>query len=171
MPLAGYPSLLAGFGPPFLSVSPQVTTGKMFFVSSVVGKANNDGTDPLFPLATLTQALTKARASKGDYIVLLPSHAETLTAAGSITISKAGISVFGLGVGAQRPTFTFSTATTASFLVNAADFKMYNVIGVSGVNLLTQPFDIEASGCYLDIEWQDPSSSLQAVSPIGVALT
>src|SRR5713101_4612171 len=99
MPLAGYPSLLAGFGPPFLSVSPQVTTGKMFFVSSVTGKANNDGTDPLYPLATLVQAQTKARASKGYYIILLPSHAETVTAAGGITISKAGLTVIGMGVG------------------------------------------------------------------------
>ncbi len=171
MPLAGYPSLLAGFGPPFLNVSPQVTTGKMFFVSSVVGKANNVGDDPLRPLATLTQALAKARANKGDYIILMPSHAETVTAIGGITVSTAGVTVIGMGVGAQRPTFTFSTVAGASLLVNAVDFKMYNVVGVCGVALLTQPFDIEASGCYLDVEWQDPSSALQSVSPFGIALT
>ncbi len=171
MPLAGYPGLLAGFGPPFLSVSPQVTTGKMFFVSSVTGLANNVGDDPLRPLATLAQALAKCRANKGDYIVLMPKHAETVTSAGGITVSTAGVTVIGQGVGANRPTFTFSTVVGASLLVSAVDFKMYNCIGVCGIALLTQPFDIEANGCYMDVEWQDPTSALQSVSPFGIALS
>jgi hypothetical protein len=171
MPMSGYPGLLAGFGPPFLNVSPQVTTGKIFFVSSVTGLANNVGDDPLRPLATLAQALAKCRANKGDYVILMPKHAETITSAGGTTVSTAGVTVIGQGVGANRPTITFSTSAGASLLISANDFKMYNVIGVSGINLLTGPIDIEASGCYIDMEWQDPSTSLQAVRSVAIAAT
>src|SRR5258706_7903870 len=171
MPLAGYPGLLAGFGPPFLSVSPQVTTGKMFFVSSVTGLANNVGDDPLRPLATWQQAYAKCRANKGDHIILMPNHAETLVSAGALTTTVAGVATIGMGVGANRPEITFSTAASARILINPGDTKIYNIIGISGVNLLTGPIDIEASGCYVDMEWQDPSSSLQAVRPVTIAAT
>jgi hypothetical protein len=173
MSLAGYPGLLAGFGAPFLNTSPLITTGKMFFVSSVTGKANNAGTDSLYPMATLAQAFAKCRANKGDHIILLPGHVETVIAAGGITLGSAtpGVTIIGMGFGAQRPTFTFSTVAGASLLISAADTKISNIVGVSGVNLLTGPIDIEASGCAIDMEWQDPTSSLQAVEPVVVAAT
>src|SRR5258706_16058624 len=103
MPLAGYPGLLAGFGPPFLSVSPQVTTGKMFFVSSVTGLANNVGDDPLRPLATWQQAYAKCRANKGDHIILMPNHAETLVSAGALTTTVAEGDPHRVGGGGNPP--------------------------------------------------------------------
>ena len=96
------------------------TTGKVWYVDSVTGSNGNVGEDPKLPLATVAQAYTSARANKGDKIVVMPNHAETVTAT-SINLNKAGITVINLGNGkSDRPTYTFSTAA-ATITVSAAD--------------------------------------------------
>lgn len=129
------------------------------------GSDGNEGTADM-PFATIDFAIGKCTADAGDVIVVMSGHAETLTAAGSITCDVAGITIVGEGQGADRPTLTFGTATTASVLITAANTTISNIIGVSGVNLLVNPFHVQAAGCTLDIQWQDPSSSLQAVRTV-----
>mgnify|MGYP006139353905 CR=1 FL=1 len=54
-----------------------------------------------------------ARAlNKGDVIVVMPGHAETVSGAAGINCDVAGVSIVGLGRGAARPTITMSAATT-----------------------------------------------------------
>src|SRR5438046_2423046 len=106
MPLTAYPGLLAGQGSPYLNLSPLVTTGKMWFVSSVIGRTNNVGDDPLRPMATLQAAYNKCRANYGDHVIILPGHAENVTSAAGINFNIAGVTVIGMGSGAARPTFT-----------------------------------------------------------------
>lgn len=93
------------------------TTGKVFYVSSTTGSNGNAGTDPMLPVATLAQAQTLARANKGDIVVALPGHAETLTAA--LTLSKAGVSYIGLGSGSLAPTLTGNGAIDAVSITGA----------------------------------------------------
>lgn len=141
-----------------------------FYVNSVGGSNGGDGSMSN-PFATLAFALTQCVASKGYTILLMPGHAETVIAAGTITCSVAGVNIVGLGTGSNRPVFTFSTAASASVLISAANVSISNIVGVSAINALTQPFDIRAAGCTLGlpgapVEWQDPSSALQAVRQV-----
>lgn len=103
----------------FLGAESLFTTGKVFFVNSVIGSDGNTGEDPGAPLATVQAAITACRASKGDKIVVMVGHAETVTST-SINLSKAGVTVICLGAGANRPTFSFGAAA-ATITVSAAN--------------------------------------------------
>jgi len=94
------------------------TTGKVWYVSSGVGSNDNLGTDPQFPKATIAGAQAAARASLGDVVVVMPGHAETLTAA--LTLSKAGVTYIGTGSGATRPTLTGNYAGDAVTITAAS---------------------------------------------------
>lgn len=147
------------------------TAGNSWFVNSVTGSNGNSGAADQ-PFATLAYAISRCNSAKGDNIVLEQGHAETVTAAAGITIDKSGINIIGLGTGANRPTFTFSTATTASIRVTAANVMIANIVGVSGIDLLSSPFDIRAAGCTLGstiygaVEWHDPDNTMQAVRQV-----
>lgn len=103
----------------FLGAGSLFTTGLVWYVNSVIGSDGNLGNDPTAPLATVQQAVSSARANKGDKIVVMPGHAETVTAT-SINISKAGVAVICLGNGLERPTFTYGAAA-ATITVSAAN--------------------------------------------------
>jgi hypothetical protein len=137
------------------------SSGSVWFVSSTAGNNGNDGSFNT-PFATLAYAATKAGIS--DVIALLPGHAEAVIAAGTVTLSTAGVQVIGLGTGSKRPTFTFSTATTASILVSGAGVNISNVVGVAGINNLANPIDVTGGTPTIQIEWQDVSTTYQAIS-------
>lgn len=110
-------------GPVYSQGAPVVpfTTGTVRYVCSATTGAsdNNDGTDATKPLATVDGAIGKCTASVGDVIVLMPGHAETVTAT-SIALDVAGVTIVGLGYGLNRPTFTFGAAA-ATITVSAAN--------------------------------------------------
>lgn len=122
--------------------------GNVYFVDS--GHANasnsNSGKKPSQPLATLVQAIANCTASQGDVIVLAAGHTETVIAAGTVTLSKAGITIVGMGRGADRATVDFTTATTASFLVTGASCRIINVLFTGGIDALANPIHIQAAG-------------------------
>lgn len=166
MTMAGYPSLLAGQGTPFLQVSPLLTTGKVFFVNSVVGKANNVGDDSLRPLATWQQAINKCRANKGDYVVIMPGHAESVTTAAGINLNVAGVRHIMMGVGASRPIFTLSGSTAASIDVTAANNHISGgmVVDATGIDAIIAAMNIQAADCSIfDLRMILATASAQAV--------
>lgn len=101
-----------------------LTTGTVFYVSSVTGNNDNVGTDPKFPKATIAGAQTAATASVGDIVVILPGHAETLTAV--LTLSKAGVSYIGLGTGTMRPSITVN-GTVDAISITGANVTVQNI--------------------------------------------
>jgi hypothetical protein len=103
----------------FLGAESLFTTGTVFFVNSVTGSNDNAGTDPAAPKATVQGAISACTASKGDKIVVMVGHAETVTST-SINLSKAGVTVICLGAGTNRPTFTYGAAA-ATITVSAAN--------------------------------------------------
>jgi hypothetical protein len=122
------------------------TTGQYIFVSSVVGSNGNMGLDPASPKATITGAISQANASKGDVIVLMPGHAEDITGAAAITISKAGLYIIGLGVGRARPVLTWKTSTAAQIVVSSAQTTFDNIVfDFSGVSAVVAAFSITAA--------------------------
>ena len=103
----------------FIGADSLLTTGTVFFVSSGTGSNDNNGTDPSTPKATVEAAVNACTANKGDKIIVMPGHAETVTST-SVNLDVAGVSVICLGTGLERPTFTYSTAA-ATINVSAAN--------------------------------------------------
>lgn len=101
--------------------------GTCFFVDSThtnKSDAVGHGTNPETPFATLDYALQRCTANKGDLVLLMPGHAETLTA--DVDFDIAGVNVQGLGIGEMRPILTFGADVTLD--VNAANCRLANVI-------------------------------------------
>lgn len=121
MGVTNFPSGISSYGVPVVGGGPSVpvTTGKYFFVDSTTGSNGNSGSDKDHAFSTITYALTKCTASKGDVIVVMPGYAETVTAA--IAINVAGVYVVGLGWGRLKPTITGNAA------VDAVDISAANV--------------------------------------------
>lgn len=146
--MTNFPNGVSSFGVPILgsgsNIIPPIAGGKVFFVH--YGTGNNGsgrGTSPTEPLKTLAYAISLTRASKGDVIVLMPGHAEDITAAGTVTVDKAGISIIGVGNGSLRPTFTWTTVDTATFLISANDVLVRNcVFDGTGVDAVATMFSI-----------------------------
>jgi hypothetical protein len=134
------------------------TTGNIFYVDSGSGGAADGagvGQTPDSPFATLDFAIGQCTANNGDVIVLMPGHAETISADGGVAIDVAGITILGLGSGAARPTFTFS-ATDATMEVTAASTVICNVVLLGGVDATTGVLEIAAADCALiNTEYRD----------------
>lgn len=104
-----------------------VTSGKYFFVDSVNGSDGNNGLSPDRAYATIQYAVNQCVDSRGDCIVVLPGHSETLSSAGALALNKIGISIVGVGNGSLRPKLTLDTAATADVAVSADDITVRNI--------------------------------------------
>lgn len=138
--------------------------GEIFFVHSGTGTDGAGyGNSPDAPLATVDYAIGLCTANKGDVIYVLPGHAETISAAGGVTMDVAGVKVIGLGWGAQRPTFTFS-ATTSTWAISAASCTVKSIRVTSSVNELVSMFNITAADVTLDaVDYIDPGTGLETI--------
>lgn len=115
-------------GAPLLPGGGSIPLGTNYvFVNSVTGSNGNLGTMDS-PVATLDFAIGMCTASSGWVIVLMAGHAETISANTALLFDVAGITIVGLGTGANRPTFTLDTANTNRIPVSAADIKIQNCI-------------------------------------------
>lgn len=151
MPTTNFPNGVSSHGMPVLGsgVGIPPTTGSVFFVHSGTGANGNPGTDPARPLATIDYAIGLCTASKGDIILVMPGHAENVSAAGGITADIAGISIIGLGNGNNRPTLSFS-ATAATFAISAANVTVANIRVTSTIDEVVKMFHVTAAHCTLD---------------------
>jgi len=101
----------------------RIVTGDVYFLGSAATDSQDlptHGNEPDKPFATLDYALGKMTASQGDYLIVLPGHAETLTAAGSIDV--AGIHIMGCVCGGLTPTFT-GNGTIDAISIDADDVE------------------------------------------------
>lgn len=145
--LTNFPNGASSFGVPMMGgATIPSTTGQYLFVSSVTGSNGNNGFSVDFPKASIQGAVTAANASKGDVIVCLPGHVETITSAGALTINKAGLYIVGVGNRGNRPQITFTTATTADMNIDAASVTINNfLITLTGIDALAAPIDVNAA--------------------------
>jgi hypothetical protein len=146
--------------------SPVDTTGKVFYVSSTADNCQDDPSHggPDRPFATWAYAATRTRANKGDVIILMPGHAEAVTAAAGLALATAGVTHYGLGHGASRPTITFTTVVGASLVASAASQTIVNVLFVGGIDALTGCVGIQAADCRLiGCETRDGTSTQATV--------
>lgn len=63
-------------------------------------------------VTSLAAALPYARANKGDAIVVLPGHTENVSVGTALSTLVAGTRIVGVGVGTNRPTFTFNAVAS-----------------------------------------------------------
>ena len=145
MGLTHYPRGVSSFGMPQIGAGGHFTTGNVFFVDSGASGASdgNLGDSPDKPLATLNGAITRATADNGDYIFLMPGHAENCSSATTQVISKSGLTIIGIGQGSIRPTFTF-TATAGSFEIDSANTVIENVSFLAGITAVVVGVNVDA---------------------------
>lgn len=145
------PRLLAGAGI-------QTELGTLIPDGQVVAYVHSSGVSDGMPqgiaerlYTTINSALALCRASKGDIVVVLPGHAENVSAADSWSNLVAGTRIVGLGTGNLRPTFTW-TAAASTVLFNVANVSLTGCIlnlcstGNAGVTVAA-PITISAAGC------------------------
>ena len=134
----GIPIIGSGGGIPLTN-----TGGQYWFVSSTLGSNGNPGTFSS-PFATLAYALANASLKINDTIVVEEGHTETVAAAAGLLANVAGVNIIGQGSGTSAPTFTFATATTATFRITAAGVTVQGLKFVTGIDSLATIFDIRA---------------------------
>lgn len=130
--------------------------GRVFWVNStsvlapggVGGSNNNDGTYQR-PFATIDYAVGQCTANRGDIIMVMPGHSETISSATSLVFDVAGVAVIGLGTGSLRPDLNF-TATAGSVEVDAADVTLYNLTFTADVTGVVVGVNVDANGCTID---------------------
>lgn len=172
MALTNFTNGISSFGVPVFGSGPvPATTGTYYFVSSGTGSSGNTGASPGEALATVDQAINKCTAAKGDVIVVLPGHAETVTAT-SIALDVSGVQVIGLGSGRLRPTFTY-TATGSTVTVSADNCAWKNTVHVANVDNVVTAFTIGAAKNFTlsDNEFVDNSNALHYLSIVTVGTT
>lgn len=120
--------------------------GKDWYVNSAAAAGGN-GASPSGAVTTLAAAL--ALAQPGDRVFIAPGHAENITGAAAITWSQSGVTVIGLGVGANRPTFTFTT-TASQIIISGSNNILSNVRLTVSVDEVVLLFSVTGSGVILD---------------------
>lgn len=94
---------------------------------------------------TLDAALAACVANAGDTVLIAADYTETVTAVK--TLSKAGVSIIGLGEGMLRPTIT-GNGTIDAFNVTAANVTIENLIfPAPGTDDQTADINVAAAGC------------------------
>ncbi len=148
-------------GIPVLNTYP----GNVFWVSSTQANASNQNPGTFNePCATIAGALVYCTADKGDIIMVKAAHAETISAAAGIALSKAGVAVIGQGQGSDRPTITWATSTAATMTITAANVSVQNVVGICNIDQLVTALSVTAAGAWVDMEWQETADNKEAVA-------
>jgi len=154
MGLTNFPRGISSFGVPVLGGGNITTTGTVYFLDSGIGSDGNEGLSSERPFATLDYAFSRCATNNGDYIIVAPGHAETITTA--VGLDVAGVTVVGLGPGRSKPAFTGSGAIDV-FNVSAANITIHNlrIIGASAsvtalINTTTAGTDFSAYDCLFE---------------------
>ena len=99
-------------------------------------------------------------------------HAETISTATALNLNKAGIAIIGLGAGSARPTFTLSTANTATITVSAANVTIQNCLFVANFLNIAALFTVTATNFALDnCEQRDTSNILNFLTTVATNTT
>lgn len=155
---------------------------KVFFVGAATLPSYTDFADEFpvdkqggnrtFPTLVAALADSNVVAARGDVILVLPGHTETITGAAGVSITKSGLAIIGLGNGAARPTYTFTTAVGASFDVSGANTLIQNIRFVCGIDNQTAMNNISAADVIFDkCEWIISNGTVGAALGILTAAT
>ena len=137
------------------------TTAAQLAKGAVGGSNGNDGSYRR-PWSTIDYAIGRCSAGRGDIIMVMPNHAESITASAGITLDVNGVAIIGLGVGNNRPTLTYTTANTATLSWTADQCTMKGIRFVGNFLSIATPI-INSGGrdwTIEDCEFSDTSAIL-----------
>lgn len=142
----------------------EIIAGDVRFVDSGGSNTLDDeryGKTPDKTFATIDYPIGKLTADNGDYIIILPGHAENIALTTTIDIDVAGLTFVGLGRGASRPTLT-QTVVAMYVDVAAANTELRNILFMAGVNTGTGAMlNVIGDDCLINMcEFKNVSSSL-----------
>lgn len=184
MPNSNYPNGFAG-GVTLRNVPIiQTNPGLVFWVSNnttglLAGqRGGSDGNKGTFdsPFATLNYAITQCVANRGDIIFIKSGHAESIASATATNFNIAGVAIVGLGYGSARPTFTFTTANTATIPVSKDNISVQNCVFTANFLSIAAPFTLSTAknftvqGCTFN-ETSNVLNFLNIVKSTGAANT
>lgn len=131
------------------------------------GSNGNSGLSPLEPFSTITYALSKCVAGRGDRIVVANGHAETYTS--SLTV-PAGVRIIGCRLGNKLPTFTVN-GTIDLFTLSGAGASIENIqMDITTTDAATALVNVSAAGCALSGVRMIPSAtSVNVVDCVTIA--
>lgn len=145
-----------------VGVGGRMIVGDVYFVDSNANAASPDGKKPANAFATLDAAVGACTANNGDYIFMMPNHTENIAGAAGVNVDVAGVSIVGLGHGADRPTLT-CTALASTFQVNAAECYLENFIvrgGVTGGTTIAMDIKAAATNCTINkVQFDDNNTA------------
>lgn len=128
----------------------QCHPGEVFWVnnSSVLAKGGIGGSDSnkgtyREPFSTITYALTKCTASRGDIIMVMPGYTENIATAAAEVWNVAGVAIVGLGTGNLKPQLSF-TAAAATHTITAANMSFVNIQWVANFADVATGLDVSA---------------------------
>ncbi len=151
--------------------------GKSFWVNNstklpdkgIGGSNGNDGSY-LRPFSTIDYAIGQCKAGRGDKIFVMPSHAETISAAAGIALDVSGAALIGLGDGELRPILSLATATTATFKVTGANCSLHNFIFKCNIASLATCLQLQATDFYAsNCEFREGTGSGLGFIEVGAA--
>ena len=180
--MAGIENQLTRYGAIAKQIPLMAPNAKFFFVGasslpnfndfSAAFPVDKDAGNRIFTTLAAAVADANVVAARGDVILVLPGHTETIVGAAGVALSKSGLQVIGLGVGAARPTFTFTTAVAASFDVTGANVLVQNIRFVCGVDNQTAMNNVSAADVRFDqCEWIISNGTVGAALGILTAAT
>jgi len=148
--------------------------GQIFWVngSTVLAKGSSGGSDGndgsyLRPFATIDYAIGRCTASRGDLILVMPGHSETVETDGGIACDVAGVGIIGLGRGTLRAKIVLDTAAAAAVTVGAANVMLHNVVLEASFADITNAIDVTATDCLLSyLHFQEEGANLNFVDYI-----
>lgn len=121
------------------------------YVRSTGVQSQDDEQTRRLLVTTLNSGLARCRSAKGDVVVVLPGHSESISSADAMSSLVAGTRIIGTGAGTLRPTFTW-TAAGATFLFDVANVSLSGCIlkmadAANGGVTVAAPITVSAAGC------------------------
>lgn len=143
--------------------------GNTWYVDSAV-PGGVAGSGDSWPSAFLTLQAAINAATAGDVIFVADTHAENISAAGTVTVNKAGVKIVGIGTGRRRAVFTW-TATAGTWLVSSANVWIENLVFIGeGIDAVVTMMGITADDCtFIGCEFQIGKTSF--VPLLGITIT
>lgn len=154
--------------------------GQVLFVNNsgvlpqggISGSDDNNGTY-LRPLLTLQKAVDLSLANRGDIIMLMPGHAETISSATALQLDKAGVLIVGLGQGSKMPQFTLDTANTTTIPVSADNIGIINVKFIANFLAIAACFTLSTADNFVlqQCDFRDTSAILNFAKIVNTGST
>lgn len=135
----------------------QMASGNVVWVDSAAANPGAGTFDQ--PYSTIVKGL--AGRSVGDTVLVKEGHTETISAAGGITASVAGVKLIGLGGAGRRPVITYGTTTAATLKISGAGVFMQNFSLSANLQNIVTAIDVTGKNAQiLDCHFGNAGASL-----------